>query len=75
MEKQIERDIERPDCLDKKKKFFNCVLTNKNELTQKLSNDEWPNYVHLVNNINLKCWDDLGLNKCENFFSLYEIKY
>lgn len=71
----IERDIERPDCMDKKKKFFNCVLTAKNELTNKLSNEEWPGYVNQVNNLNLKCWDELGLKKCENFFTLFEIKY
>jgi hypothetical protein len=71
----IERDIERPECIEKKKKFFNCVLTKKNELTQKITNDEWPTYVHQVNGFNLKCWDELGLKKCENYFSLQEIKY
>jgi hypothetical protein len=72
---QIERDITRDDCLGKRKHFFDCVISKKNELTQTLQGDEWTSYFDRVNNLNLKCWEEKGLGKCENFFTLFDIKY
>ena len=40
-----------------------------------MTDNEWPNYTDLVNKINLKCYEDLGMKKCENFFDLSDLKY
>jgi hypothetical protein len=71
----IERDITRDDCIGKRKQFFDCVIGKKNELTNGLKGDEWVSYLDRVNNLNLKCWNEKGLSKCENFFTLFDIKY
>lgn len=71
----LEIDITRDECLDKRKQFFKCVIEKKNNLTNTLNNEEWKNYDRLVNNLTYKCYEDRGLKKCENYFTLFDIKY
>jgi hypothetical protein len=71
----IERDITRDDCNGKRKQFFDCVISKKNELTKSLTSEDWSSYIDRVDNLNFKCWEEKGLRKCENFFTLFDIKY
>ena len=71
----FEVDVTREDCLDKRTKFYQCVVEKKNELTKSLSNEEWKNYASRVNKIQFDCFGEKGLGKCEAFYRLTDIKY
>jgi len=78
MESAIERagfevDVTLEDCMGKRTKFYQCVVEKKNELTKSLDNEGWRNYYNSVNKIQVDCFQ--GLDKCQPFFSLTDIKY
>ncbi len=80
MESAIEKagfevDVTREDCLAKKGKFFQCVTEKKNELTKSMTNEDWRNYANQVNKIQFDCFAEKGLDKCQAFFTLADIKY
>lgn len=80
MEAEIEKhgfevDITRDDCVAKRTNFFKCVVEKKNELTKTLTDAEWINYSNRVNKIQLDCFAEKGLVKCQGFFNLADIKY
>ena len=73
--KNFEVDITRDECFEKKKSFFSCVIERKSELTESISDNDWPNYHQKVYNISRQCYDDKGLKKCKPFFSFQDISY
>ena len=63
------------ECNDKKKAFYECVITQKNELTKNMSANEWQNYKYKVHDIESSCFKEGGMSDCESYYSLYDIKY
>ena len=71
----FEVDITREECIGKRTKFYQCVVEKKNELTKSLTDAEWINYGNKVNKIQFDCFSEKGLEKCQGFFTLADIKY
>ncbi len=70
-----EVDITKDECLEKKKKFFSCVIEKKTDLTETIADNDWANYHQKVYIISRECYDDKGLKKCKPFFSFEDISY
>jgi len=63
------------ECSDKKNSFFECVITQKNELSKNMAGNDWHNYRFKVQEIETKCFKEGDLGSCDKYFSLYDINY
>jgi len=63
------------ECSDKKKAFYECVITQKNELTKTMNEKDWPSYKYKVHEIGLNCYKEGSMKSCDKYFSFYDINY